>query len=49
MVQNQAGNKPLKWLTRGVVVEVLPNRQYKVRMDGSRMISYVTESVHPHP
>ena len=39
MVQNQAGNKPLRWSRRGVVVDVLPNRQYKVRMDGSRMIT----------
>ena len=38
VVQNQAGNKPLRWTRRGVVLEVLPNRQYKVRMDGSRMI-----------
>ena len=39
MVQNQAGNKPLRWSKRGVVVEVLPHRQYKVRMDGSRRIT----------
>ena len=39
MVQDQAGNKPLRWSRRGVVVDVLPNRQYKVRMDGSRMIT----------
>ena len=29
MVQNQAGNQPLRW----------PNRQFQVRMDGSRGIS----------
>ena len=39
MVQNQAGNKPLRWSRRGVMVEVLPNRQYKVRMDRSRRIT----------
>ena len=39
MVQNQTGNQPLRWAKRGVVVEVLPYRQYKVRMDGSRRIS----------
>ena len=39
MVQNQAGNQPLRWSKRGVVVQVLPNRQYQVRMDGSRRIT----------
>ena len=38
MVQNQAGNNALRCSRRGVVVEVLPNRQYRVRMDGSRRI-----------
>ena len=39
MVQNQSGNQPLRWSKRGVVVQVLPNRQYQVRMDGSRRIT----------
>ena len=39
MVQNQAGNQPLRWAKRGVVVQVLPNRQYHIRMDGSRRIT----------
>ena len=39
MVQNQTGNQPLCWSKRGVVVQVLPNRQYQVRMDGSRQIT----------
>ena len=39
MVQNQTGNQPLRWSKRGVVVQVLPNRQYQVRMDGSRRIT----------
>ena len=34
MVQNH-----LRWSKRGVVVEVLPHRQYRVRMDGSRRIT----------
>ena len=38
MVQNQAGNNALRCSRRGVVVEVLPNRQYRVRMVGSRRI-----------
>ena len=36
MVQNQTGNQPLHWSKRGVVVGVLYNRQYQVRMDCSR-------------
>ena len=39
LVQNQLGNNPRRWEKRGVVVEVLPHRQYKVMMDGSRRIS----------
>ncbi len=39
MVQNQTGNNPLKWDKRGVIVEVLPHRQYKVMIDGSRRLT----------
>ena len=39
LVQNQLGNSPRRWDRRGVIVEVLPHRQYKVMMDGSRRIS----------
>ena len=39
LVQNQLGNNPRRWEKRGVVVQVLPHRQYKVMMDGSRRIS----------
>ena len=38
-IQNQSGNKPKKWLNTGVIVEVLPYRQYTVRVDGSRRIT----------
>ena len=38
-VQNQLGNNPKRWDKRGTIIEVLPHRQYKVRMDGSRKIS----------
>ena len=38
-VQNQTGNRPTKWSNTGVVVEVLPNRQYNVMLDGSRRVS----------
>ena len=38
-VQNQCGNAPKKWNNTGQVVEVLPNRQYRVMMDGSRHLS----------
>ena len=39
MIQNQLGNNPKRWEKRGVVVEVLPYRQYRVRVDGSRRIT----------
>ena len=38
-VQNQTGNKPKRWDRTGLIVEVLPHLQYKVRMDGSGDIS----------
>ena len=39
LVQNQTGNHPLQWDRRGVVMEVLPFRQYKVMLDGSRQLT----------
>lgn len=39
LVQNQRGNNPRRWEKRGVVVQALPHRQYRVMMDGSRKIS----------
>ena len=39
LVQNQTGNRPLQWDRRGVIVEVLPYRQYKVMLDGSRQLT----------
>ena len=39
LIQNQLGNHPKRWEKRGTVVEVLPHRQYKVRVDGSRRIT----------
>ena len=39
LVQNQTGNRPLQWDRRGVIVEVLPFRQYKVMLDGSRQLT----------
>ena len=39
MVQNQVGNNPKRWEKRGVIVNVLPNRQYQVRLDGSRRLT----------
>ena len=38
-VQNQTGSRPKKWGNIGVVVEVLPHRQYRVVLDGSRRIT----------
>ena len=34
-VQNQKGNKPTRWDITGTVVEVWPNDQYVVKVDGS--------------
>ena len=39
MVQNQCGPHPLKWDKSGMVVEVLPHNQYKIRMDGTGRVS----------
>ncbi len=38
-VQNQTGNKPGKWSNTGEIMEVRPNRQYQVKMDGSRRVT----------
>ena len=38
-VQNQLGNNPRRWDRRGVIVEVLPHRQYKILLDGSRRLT----------
>ena len=38
-VQNQHGNKPKRWDRSGLVIDVLPHQQYRVRMDGSGDIS----------
>ena len=38
-VQNQHGNKPKRWDRTGVIVEILPHLQYKVKMDGSGDVS----------
>ena len=34
-IQNQKGNKPTRWDCTGTVVEVRPNDQYMVKVDGS--------------
>ena len=39
LIQNQLGNNPSRWEKRGVIIEVLPYRQYKVRVDGSRKVT----------
>jgi hypothetical protein len=38
-IQNQHGNRPNKWSNTGIIMEVHPNRQYGVLMDGSRQIT----------
>ena len=38
-IQNQQGNRPNRWHNTGVVVEVLPHRQYRVMVDGSRRVT----------
>ena len=39
MVQNQIGNKPLRWDKTGIVVEVKAFDQYIIKMDGSENLS----------
>jgi len=39
LVQNLAGNHPLKWDRTGTVVVVLQNDQYKIRVDGSNRVT----------
>ena len=34
-VQNLTGNNPLRWERTGVVVEIKPFKQYKIKLDGS--------------
>ena len=38
-VQNQTGPKANKWMLSGIVVEVLDNNHYRVKMDGSGRVS----------
>ena len=38
-VQNLIGNNPLKWEKTGVIVETLPFRQYKVKLDGTGRVT----------
>ena len=38
-LQNLAGNKPLKWDRTGIVVEVMQNDQYKIKVDGSNRVT----------
>ena len=39
LIQNQSGNHPTRWEKSGRVIEVLPNRQYHVKVDGSNQIT----------
>ena len=38
-IQNQNGNRPNRWHNTGLIVEVLPHRQYRVLVDGSRRVT----------
>ena len=38
-VQNQTGRQSKRWQNTGTVIEELPNRQYKVMVDGSRRVT----------
>ena len=38
-IQNQSGNHPTKWHNTGIISECLPNRQYRVIVDGSRRLT----------
>ena len=35
-IQNQHGNHPLRWDNTGTIIEALPNKQYRILIDGSR-------------
>ena len=39
LIQNQHGRYPKKWERSGVVVQILPFNQYKLRVDGSQHIT----------
>ena len=39
IIQNQLGNNPRRWDRRGTIVQSLPNRQYYVKVDGSRRLT----------
>ena len=38
-LQSQIGNHPTKWHNTGVITEVLPHRQYRVVVNGSRRMT----------
>ena len=38
-IQNQQGTRPNRWHNTGVIAEVLPHRQYRVIVDGSRRVT----------
>lgn len=38
-LQNQCGNKPIRWYKTGTIVAVLPHRQYRILVDGSRRVT----------
>jgi len=38
-MQNQVGQHKCKWDRTGVITEVLPNRQYRILIDGSRRLT----------
>ena len=38
-IQNQHGNKPRLWSNTGTIVEVLPDRQYRLLIDGSKRLT----------
>ena len=38
-VQNLVGNNPLKWERTGIVVEAMPFKQYRIKLDGSGRIT----------
>ena len=38
-VQNKTGKNPTRWDKTGHIVEILPHRQYKIRIDGSRRVT----------
>nr|XP_039269967.1 uncharacterized protein K02A2.6-like [Styela clava] len=46
VIQSQVPNKPRHWNRTGRIVEILPYRQYKIRVDGSGRVTIQTDDLY---